>query len=59
MVKVHNVQYFWIEEESMEGFVRFEALTAGTMENAIFWGIKFQFSPHRRHITSPLQSLAG
>jgi hypothetical protein len=29
---------------------------AVTMKNAVFWDIKTQFIPHRRHITSPLQS---
>jgi hypothetical protein len=29
------------------------------MKNAVFWNIKPQFVPHRRHITSPLQSPAG
>jgi hypothetical protein len=28
------------------------------MKNAVFWDIKTQFVPHRRHITSPLQTLA-
>jgi hypothetical protein len=31
---------------------------AVTMEN-VFWDIKTQFVPHRRHITSPLQSPAS
>jgi hypothetical protein len=26
------------------------------MKNAVFWDIKIQFVPHRRHITSTLQS---
>jgi hypothetical protein len=26
------------------------------MKNAVFWDIKPQFLPHRRHITSPLKS---
>jgi hypothetical protein len=26
------------------------------MKNCVFWGITTQFVPHRRHITSPLQS---
>jgi hypothetical protein len=38
--------------------VRFEVFTAVTLKNAIFWDIKPQFVPHRRHITSPLQSPA-
>jgi hypothetical protein len=29
------------------------------MKNAIFWDTKHQFVPHRRHITSLLQSPAG
>jgi hypothetical protein len=39
--------------------VRFEVSTAVTMMNAVFWDIKTQFVPHRRHITSPLQSPAS
>jgi hypothetical protein len=38
------------------GVVSFEVFTAVTMKNVIFWDIKTQFVPHRRHITSPLQS---
>jgi hypothetical protein len=38
--------------------VRFEVFTAVTMKNALFWDIKTQFVPHRKHITSPLQSPA-
>jgi hypothetical protein len=26
------------------------------MKNVVFWDIKAQFVPHRRHITSPLES---
>jgi hypothetical protein len=33
--------------------VRFEAFTAVTMKNGVFWDIKTQFVLHRRHITSP------
>jgi hypothetical protein len=29
------------------------------MKNVVFWDIKTQFVPHRRHITSPLQSPVG
>jgi hypothetical protein len=35
--------------------VRFEIFTAVNMKNVVFWGIKAQFVPHRRHITSPLR----
>jgi hypothetical protein len=37
-------------------YARFEVCTAVTMKNVVFWDIKTQFVPHRRHITSPLQS---
>jgi hypothetical protein len=29
------------------------------MKNVVFWDIKTQFVPQRRHITSPLQSPTG
>jgi hypothetical protein len=29
------------------------------MKNAVFWDIKAQFVPHRRHVTSTLESPAG
>jgi hypothetical protein len=29
------------------------------LKNGVFWDIKPQFVPHRRHITSPLQSPAS
>jgi hypothetical protein len=32
--------------------------TAVTMKKAVFWDIKIQSIPHRRHITSPLQELS-
>jgi hypothetical protein len=38
---------------------RVEDFTAVTMKNVVFWDIKTQVIPHRKHITSPLQSLAG
>jgi hypothetical protein len=40
-------------------YVRFEVFTAVTMKNAVFWAVRTQFQPHRRHITSLLQSPAG
>jgi hypothetical protein len=39
--------------------VRFEVFTAVTMKSAVFWDRTTQFVPHRRHITSPLQSPAS
>jgi hypothetical protein len=44
---------------NLSPYVRFEAFTAVTMKNAVFWDIKPQFVLHRRHITSPLQSPAS
>jgi hypothetical protein len=38
--------------------LRFEVIMAVTMKNVVFWDIKTQFLPHRRHITSPLLSPA-
>jgi hypothetical protein len=31
----------------------------GCLKNAVFWDIKTQSVPHRRHVTSPLKSPAG
>jgi hypothetical protein len=36
-----------------------EVCTAVTMKNVVYWHIKTQFIPHRRHITSPLQRPAS
>jgi hypothetical protein len=38
---------------------RFEVFTAVTMNNPVFWEIKTQCLPHRKHISSPLQSPSG
>jgi hypothetical protein len=50
-----------LEKNSNQTFTyaRFEAFTAVTMKNVVFWDIKKQFVLHRRHITSPLQSPAN
>jgi hypothetical protein len=40
-------------------FVRFEVFTEVTMKNAVFCDIKTQFVPHRKHIKTLLQNLAG
>jgi hypothetical protein len=37
----------------------FVVFTAVTMKNVVFRDIKTQFVPHRKHITSPLQSPAS
>jgi hypothetical protein len=42
-----------------QGCVRLAVFTAVTMKNVVLWNIRAQFVPHRRHITSPLQSPAG
>jgi hypothetical protein len=39
--------------------VRVYVLTAVTMKSTVFWDIKTQFIPHRRHTTSRLQSPTG
>jgi hypothetical protein len=36
--------------------VRYEVFTAVTMKNAVFWDIKTQFVPHRRHYFSATES---
>jgi hypothetical protein len=41
---------------NVTGFVRFEVFTAVTMTNAVFWDIKTQFVPHRRHYVSATES---
>jgi hypothetical protein len=38
---------------------RSEVFTAVTMKNPVFWDIKTQLVPHRKHIMSLLQSPAG
>jgi hypothetical protein len=42
-----------------ETYVKFGVFTAVTMKNALFLDIKTQFVPHRKDITSLLQSQAG
>jgi hypothetical protein len=39
--------------------VRFGGFASVTMKNVVFWDIRILFIPHRRHITSPLQSPAS
>jgi hypothetical protein len=36
---------------NLKGFVRLEVFTAVTTKNAVFWDIKTQFVPQRKHIT--------
>jgi hypothetical protein len=57
-IKTEDI-YRWTGLFVMDLDVTFEVFTAVTMKNAIFWDIKTQFVPHRRHITSPLQSPAS
>jgi hypothetical protein len=38
---------------------RTEVFAAVTMKNTFYGDIKIQYVPHRKHITSPLQNLAG
>jgi hypothetical protein len=39
--------------------MRVDIFMVVAMKKAIFWDIKTQFVPHRKHITYPLQSPAG
>jgi hypothetical protein len=45
--------------QTLRNYVKFAVFMAVTMKNAVFWDVKAQFVPHRRHITSPLQRPAG
>jgi hypothetical protein len=49
---------FTTNSKRMLHYVRFEVFTAVTMKNVVFCDIKPQIVPHRRHVTSPLQSSA-
>jgi hypothetical protein len=40
-------------------YIRFEVFTAVTLKNAIFWDIKAQFTPDKKHNMSPLKSPAS
>jgi hypothetical protein len=50
----HNVHPY----ELVTKHVTFEVITAVNMKNVVFCDIRTQYIPHRRHITSPLQSPA-
>jgi hypothetical protein len=41
-----------VRYEYLDVYVRFGVFTAVTMKNAVFWDIKTQFVPHRRHYVS-------
>jgi hypothetical protein len=49
----------WQESERVTCRVKFEVFTAVIMKDAVFWDIQTKFLPNKKHITSPLQSLAG
>jgi hypothetical protein len=40
----------------VETDVRFEVFTTVTMKNVVFWDIKTQFVPHRKHDISATES---
>jgi hypothetical protein len=42
----------WLLSDTCSFIVRFEVFAAVTMKNAVFWYIKTQFVPHRRHYIS-------
>jgi hypothetical protein len=57
---VQEMKYFTTQHKNMkQSCIIFEVFTAVTIKNAVFWDIKTQFVPHRRHITSPLQNPGG
>jgi hypothetical protein len=58
-LQTKNVVIFSLFQGIKQKHVRLEVFMAVTMKNFIFWDIKTQFIPHRRHITSPLQSSAS
>jgi hypothetical protein len=41
-----------IKQSTTSHRVRFEVFTAVTMKNAVFWDVKTQFVPHRKHYYS-------
>jgi hypothetical protein len=47
------------EDGILKSYIAITGWVAVSMKNAVFWDIKSQFLPHRRHITSSLQSPAG
>jgi hypothetical protein len=49
----------YLVQSTVSGYVRFEAFTVVVVKNAIFLDTKSQFVPHRKNITSPLQSPFG
>jgi hypothetical protein len=57
-IETQFVQAHYVSTTESSQLMLFEVFTAVTMKNAVFWDIKTQFVPHRRHITSPLQSSA-
>jgi hypothetical protein len=52
---IREIQGWNIKPGTIPTDIRFEVFTTVTMKNAVFWDIKPEFVPHRRHITSPLQ----
>jgi hypothetical protein len=42
----------------LQFYDRFEVFMAVTMNNAVFWDVESQFLPHKKRITSPLQTRA-
>jgi hypothetical protein len=51
--------YLSAAEPSQLMLCKIEIFTAVTVRSAVFWNMKTDFVPHRRHITSPLQSPAS
>jgi hypothetical protein len=51
-----ETHYISVKSAASWCYVKIEVFTAVTMKNVVFWDIKTQFVPHRRHITSPLKA---
>jgi hypothetical protein len=54
-----KLAYDWKANPGLKCTPYVKVFTAVTVKNIDFWNIKTQVLPHRRHITSPLQSQAG
>jgi hypothetical protein len=39
-------------QKETQNYVRFEVFTAVTMKDVVFWDIRTQFVPHRKHFTT-------
>jgi hypothetical protein len=59
LISFYPITVTAVKNTDYDSHLGFEIFTAETIKNVVFWDVKSQFVPHRRHITSPLQSPAG